>query len=381
MSSTKNEDRIEPYILLFPTGCLLGFLGVIFWVFFQFGWIQFYPRAPHGNLMFFGFLWSFVAGFLMTAIPKMTSTSPSQLGEISVAIFLVFVQIIFNVRNLTDVSAMVFLLQNIFLLFFIVRRFLVNRKVPFFGFIFLPTAFIQSFLGVVLFFIYRDRSLFLLLAGEAFILNLILGLGSRLIPVISRLPNALLPNESSSSESFIWPLVTLLLVNLGYWCEVLGFRELGVILRILGMIFAAVKLLKLFAMPVTWSYVGVGLKISAAMLIVGQVFSLSFFNSILAGQHLIYIGGFSITTLLVATRVILAHGGQSLNYEISSKRLISIVILILLSAILRFFVRNDVSNSFISISALIFIFALALWAVLLRGFPQERNLPSRLPPL
>ena len=152
MNSVKNEDRIEPYILLFPTGCLLGFLGLVFWIFFQLGWIQFYPRALHGNLMFFGFLWSFVAGFLMTAVPKMTSTSAAHIGEISFAVALVFIQMVLNVRNLTDISVFVFLMQNAFLLFFVVRRFLVNRKVPFFGFIFLPMAFIQSVLGVALYF-------------------------------------------------------------------------------------------------------------------------------------------------------------------------------------------------------------------------------------
>jgi len=361
MNSPETQDRIEPYILMFSTGCLMGFLGLIFWVFFQLGWIHFYPRALHGNLMFFGFLWSFVAGFLMTAVPKMTSTSAAKLGEISFAVALVFIQTVLNVRNLTDVSAAVFLIQNLFLLYFIVRRFLVNRKVPFFGFIFLPVAFMQSFIGVALYFYFGDRSLFVLLCGEAFILNLILGLGSRLIPVISRLPNALLPSESSNSDNWTWPLLTLLFVNVGYWCEIFNFRELGIIFRVFGILIAAVKLLRLFVVPVTWSYVGVGLKISVVLLVIGQILSLSFFNNILAGQHLIYIGGFSIITMLIATRVILAHGNQSLNYEISSKRISFIVLLLLLSALIRFFVKNDVSNFLLSISALSFVFAIALW--------------------
>lgn len=363
METEENKEKIEPYILLFPTGCLLGFIGLIFWIFFQLSWIQFYPRSLHGNLMFFGFLWSFVAGFLMTAVPKMTSTKHAQLIEISVALALIFIQIILNVRNLTDVSVFVFLLQNLFLLFFILRRFLVNRKVPFFGFVFLPIGFIQSILGVILLFYTRDRSLFILFAGEAFILNLILGLGSRLIPVISRLPNALLPDERSKSDSSTWPIVILLLVNLGYFFEAFGFRDFGIALRVFGSFLAAIKLLKLFIKPVTWSYVGIGLKTSVVFLILGQILSLSFFDSIIAGQHIIYIGSFSIITLLVATRVMLAHGGQSLNYEVSSKRLIFILILILFATLLRFLVRNDISNFLLSTSALFFILALALWLV------------------
>lgn len=361
MSTSKNEDRIEPYILLFSTGCLAGAIGLVFWIFFQLGFVQFYPRALHGNLMFFGFLWSFVAGFLMTAIPKMTSTRPAQISEISIGVGLVFFQLILNVRNLTDASVAIFLMQNIFLLFFILRRFLVNRKVPFFGFVFIPVAFAQSILGVGLFYFYNDRNLFLQFAGEAFILNLILGLGSRLIPVISRLPNALLPNETSNSDRLFGPVVTLLFINVGYWCDIFNFKNVGAMLRIIGTLFAAMYLLKLFIKPVTWSFVGIGLKIAVVLLTLGQILSLPYLNNVLAGQHLIFIAGFSMITLLVATRVMLAHGGQSLNYEISSKRLIYIILLFLLSALMRFSVGSDISNYILSCSALLFIIALATW--------------------
>jgi uncharacterized protein involved in response to NO len=361
MNATKIEDQFEPYILLFSTGCLAGIIGLAFWIFFQLGFIQFYPRALHGNLMFFGFFWSFVAGFLMTAIPKMTSTLAAQVWEISIGIGLVFFQIVLNVRNLTDASVAIFLVQNIFLLFFILRRFLMNRKVPFFGFVFIPMAFAQSILGVVLFYFYNDRNLLLQFAGEAFIMNLILGLGSRLIPVISRLPNALLPNESSKSDHLLGPVVTLLCINVGYWCDIFNFKTVGAAIRIIGTLFAAIYLLKIFVKPVTWSFVGIGLKTAVILLTLGQVLSLPYFNSELAGQHFIYIGGFSMITLLVATRVMLAHGGQTLNYEISSKRLIFVTLLLFFSALMRFSIGNDISNRTVSYSALLFIIALVIW--------------------
>jgi len=361
MNAPKDDDRLEPYVLLFSTGCLAGVIGLVFWIFFQFGFIQFYPRALHGNLMFFGFLWSFVAGFLMTAIPKMTSTLPAQVSEISIGVGLVFFQVVLNVRNLTDAPVAIFLVQNVFLLFFILRRFLVNRKVPFFGFVFIPMAFAQSILGVALFYFYNDRNLFLQFAGEAFILNLILGLGSRLIPVISRLPNALLPNERSNSDSLLRPVITLLFINIGYWCDIFDIKTVGAALRILGTLFAAIYLLKLFVKPVTRSFVGIGLKIAVVLLTLGQILSFPLLNNILAGQHFIYIGGFSMITLLVATRVMLAHGGQSLNYEISSKRLILVILLFFLSALMRFSIGNDISNYIVSCSALLFIIALGIW--------------------
>lgn len=364
MNNEKNDMPIEPYRILFPAGCLMGVLGVMFWLFFQFGWIHFYPRALHGNLMFFGLLWSFVAGFLMTAIPKMTSTVAANWAEISTTVVLIFLQLIFNVRNQTELSVVLFLFQNLFLVYFILKRFLVHRKVPFFGFIFLPMAFIQSFIGVALFFASSDRSLILLFCGEAFILNLILGLGSRLIPVISRLPNSLMPTESQKQDlSWLFPSLILILINAGYWIELAGFKDIGLGFRILGVLIAALKLLRFFTKPVTWSYVGIGLKFGILMLIIGQILNFSFFGYTLAGLHFIYIGGFTLITFLIGTRVMLAHGNQSLTYEVAAPRLLIMVTLFLISAALRYVVANDITSSVLSLSAVLFITSVGLWSM------------------
>lgn len=365
MNAVDKEEKIEPYKLLFPLGTFVGLIGVIFWIFFQARWIGFFPRSAHGHLMFFGLLWSFIAGFLMTAIPKMTSTFSAQLWEIVVAVILVFLQLILNIRNLASISMALFGLQNLFLLFFILRRFIIHRKIPFFGFIFLPVAFIQSFVGITLYFYGSyDKNLILLFCGEAFVLNLILGLGSRLIPVISRLPNALLPNEVSKYDQWLWPLLTLIFINCGYCVELLDDqKDLGLILRTIGILIAAIKLFKLFKKPSTWSYTGLGLKIAVSMLFFGNLLSLSIFGFYLAATHLIYIGGFTLITFMIATRVMLAHGNQSLDYEISSKRLLAIIGLFLLSALLRFTVRADISNALLSISVLIFSAAMITWSL------------------
>lgn len=365
MNAIDNEEKIEPYKLLFPLGTFVGLIGVIFWLFFQARWIGFFPRSAHGHLMFFGLLWSFIAGFLMTAIPKMTSTFSAQLWEIVVAVILVFLQLILNIRNLASISMALFGLQNLFLLFFILRRFIIHRKIPFFGFIFLPVAFIQSFVGIILYFYGSyDKNLILLLCGEAFVLNLILGLGSRLIPVISRLPNALLPNEVSKYDQWLWPLLTLIFINCGYCVELLDDqKDLGLILRTIGILIAAIKLFKLFKKPSTWSYTGLGLKIAVSMLFFGNLLSLSIFGFYLAATHLIYIGGFTLITFMIATRVMLAHGNQSLDYEISSKRLLAIIGLFLLSALLRFAMAADISSATLSASVLLFSAAMITWSL------------------
>lgn len=365
MNSINNEEKIEPYRILFPLGAFMGVIGVIFWFFFQSRWIGFFPRSAHGHLMFFGLLWSFVAGFLMTAIPKMTSTFSAQMWEISTAVVLVFLQLILNIRNLTMISVVIFGLQNLLLLFFILRRFIIHRKIPFFGFVFLPVAFIQSFVGIFIYFNTAfDKNLVLLFCGEAFVMNLILGLGSRLIPVISRLPNALLPNEASKNDQWIWPLLTLFLINTGYWVELIDDQKnLGLVLRSMGILIASVKLFRLLKRPSTWSYSGVGLKIAISMLFIGQFLSLSFFGFYLAATHLMYIGGFTLMTFMIATRVMLAHGNQQLTYEVSSKRIIFVIAMFFLSALLRFVLGADVSSLLLSVSVLLFSLAIITWSI------------------
>jgi uncharacterized protein involved in response to NO len=182
----------NPYKPLFTLGALSGILGVSIWWFFKTNLISFYPRQAHIQIMIFSFLWSFVAGFLMTAIPRMTSSQLAKNYEVILAVVLVIVQLGLNSFNLTTLAVYVYLSQILLILIFIVNRFAQKKKIPFDGFFFMPTAFIMCLIGIILFIIYKEEMYIRLFCGEAFIMNLILGLGSRLIPALSRLPNALM---------------------------------------------------------------------------------------------------------------------------------------------------------------------------------------------
>ncbi len=229
--SQDQDEVIAPYRILFPLGVLAGSLGLLLWILFQIRGINFYPRLAHANLMYFGSLWSFVAGFLMTAVPKMTGVKPANIAEIGSAAFLVFLQMAFSLRNSFEIPAAIFLLQTLFLLVFLFRRFIIKRKVPFEGFIFIPFAFAQVFLGLALHAAGKSE-LFYLFVGEAFMLNLIFGLGSRLIPVLSRIPNALAPDVHGNSKSFLSTLAWAFFLNLGF-CMQLYDPKIGLILKLL----------------------------------------------------------------------------------------------------------------------------------------------------
>ncbi len=364
MEMENNLDQIEPYKVLFPIGILCSILGVFQWIFYRYGMIHFYPRNAHGNLMYFGFMWAFIVGFLMTAIPKMTGTKIANWFDIGISVFLIFLQVVFSIRNEVEVSAFVFLLQVVFMGYFLFYRVKSIKKIPFWGFVFIPVAFLLNIAGVVAFLVYKNREVFLLLSGEAFVLNLILGLGSRLIPVISRLPNALMPNVVSSKSDMNWLNISFVaILNASFIAQVVGFSNFGIALRAFAIIFALIKYFRIFSKPVQWSVVGIGLKFSAVFLLIGTVGNMPIFQYALAAQHLLFISGFVLLTMLISTRVVLAHGGQSLTYEVSAKKVFVFILCLALSGIARFFAGYNVSSDFIIWSAALFLIGIAMWLI------------------
>src|SRR5215510_11869294 len=66
----------DPYRIFFPLGILLGVMGVAIWPFYYFGLTNGYSGRAHAYVQTDGFLYAFIAGFLLTAIPRFTGTEP-----------------------------------------------------------------------------------------------------------------------------------------------------------------------------------------------------------------------------------------------------------------------------------------------------------------
>lgn len=361
-TAAEEEEVLSPYKLFFPLGVFCAVLGVVLWVLFQTRMISFFPRIAHGELMFFGFLWSFIAGFLMTAVPKMTSTKSANYLEIFTPLTCVILQVIFNIRNEHNMAYVCILLQNLALFFFLLRRLRLIKKIPFWGFIFIPTAFFVLLVGLVMSFIYKDQSYLFTLSGEAFVFNLILGLGSRLIPVISRMPQALMPNQISEKNGIrLEHVIFLIILNASYFIQIYLDYRLGVALRLVMLTYAMIKYFRIFEKPLQKTVVGLGLKISLGLFFMSHVISLLNSSYNLAAIHVLYIGGFSLLTLLIATRVILAHGGQTLEYEVSSKRTISILVLLVISSLGRYFVGAQITSAWLLTVVILFLLAILIW--------------------
>lgn len=352
----------NPYKPLFALGVISGILGVILWPLFSHHWLDFYPRQSHVQIMFFAFFWSFVAGFLFTAIPRMTGASMASTMDLSVAMVLILLQNAVNYTSHFNLSVYFFTIQTIYLLYFIIPRFLEKRKIPFDGFLFFPSAFLMSLSGIALYFLYGDMRFLISLSGEAFLTNLILGLGSRLVPALSRLPNAFMHPGMSLPLQWKTVFIKVSILNLSFVTELLGYREASYAMRLAVVGYMAVDSFGLFKKSRVFSTLACGLKISVLFMLVSYTAKIWWLShSSAAHSHLLYIGGFSLLTILVATRVTLAHSQSSLDYELKSIRIFLIAALLTASAISRWIANSDFSGYAATVSILFFVAAVFIW--------------------
>lgn len=357
------DKKLEPYSLFFSVGLVSAVLGISLWFFYQHQLVNFYPRQAHGNMMFFGFLWAYIAGFLMTAVPKMTRTDFAGYGEIFTALLLVVLQWMLNLRNQVQLSFYIYGLQILFIAYFFLRRFMVRRQLPFEGFLFFPFAIIMAFLGFVRFILHPEVGFteVYLFSAQAFVLNLICGLGTRLIPAITRVPSAVSPDFLTAKPKYLEFSTMAVLLNLGFLVEGFFDVQVGNIIKLIVVTYIAVKYFKVLKMPAARSYVGYGIRSSILFLIAGFLgLSLNLGNP-LAVMHLIYIGGFTLITLMISTRVTLAHGPQDTSPELNSKSVIATVVFFSLAAIFRFIAGQDITSQVLSVSLLFFLLALGVW--------------------
>ena len=66
----------EPYRLLFPLGALFGCLGVGHWLLYALQWSS-ASNLFHASIQMTAYMYCFIAGFLMTALPRFASAPPA----------------------------------------------------------------------------------------------------------------------------------------------------------------------------------------------------------------------------------------------------------------------------------------------------------------
>lgn len=334
------SERPEPYRLLFPLGAALAAAGVLPWILLQAGWnVSPNPIGTHGRLMFHGFLGSFAAGFLMTAVPRMSGTWPARRRETGPVFLLLLFQAAAVFFGFERLSAAAMVLALLLISFFILRRFAHRRQTPPAMFLFVPFALLSAVIGTA-WLAFGDPAAGGMaayakkLAFEGFMLNLVVGLGSRLVPVLSRVRGALSPHQAGG-PGLKSQLPALLLLNLSFPLEIFVSRELGQVLRAAALLDALVRGFRVFAPVMMPGFLGAVLRTSAAFLCVPYTLVPLLPSFELHLLHLAYIGGLGLMTLMVAVRVVLSHGGQPMEFELNGRSLGVVGLLLAATASIR----------------------------------------------
>jgi uncharacterized protein involved in response to NO len=321
----------EPFRLLFPIGVLLGVAGVMMWPLYVWNVTHVYPDLLHPRVMMEGFIGCFVVGFLGTALPRLLGVPQVSLYEtVGFAVALVWTAWLhFSGRILWgDLTFFCTVLMFVSLLG---MRTLFRRDTP-------PPAFVLAALGLLSalvgsfglavvpvapgLFPLWVTPLAKLLLFQGFILLPVMGIGAFFLPRFFGLPNrqsypeSLAPPPGWRLRAAFAAMCGLAVVT-SFALEVAGFLRWGYALRagaFLGYFFREV--------PVHQAGFGggslaLGLRIALASVPSGFLLLAIMPDRSFTFLHVVFITGFSLMILIVASRVILGHSGQSEKFQAS----------------------------------------------------------------
>lgn len=358
---------IEPYQVLFPIGIVYALAGTVIWILHAFQWIS-YPGARHTHFMVTGFLITFATGFLLTAVPRFTGAPKCSVGELAIATGI-------SLLSLGFVHPLFALVQLLFLVFFLVRRVRSRLFNPPVYFIFLPVGLVMGIVGAILLLLtqFTHVGSNYLLVGKLFLyygmmLSFLLGIGAKLIAALlgwAPPPNQLLQSRDKalSSKEIALPTIQALLLSSGFVLEAIGYVQWGRIFRAICVTWIAVQHWRIYRLPKNRGNFSIWIFISGWMLVCGLWTHALVPQWDLHAAHLIFMGGFGLMTLLVASRVTLSHGGFTLEIERKSRIFHLVGLLILVATIIR--VTAPWSNNYIrhlGEAAGVWIFAILSWS-------------------
>lgn len=363
-----NIFKAEPYRVHFIIGALLAITGITPWLLFSMGLINSFPVVAHSRFLFFGFFMSFVSGFLMTAIPKMTSSFKASGFEIGISVFTIAMMVVSILLGEDKITLALVLVQFLLLIGFIGRRlslkFIKNQN----GLFFVPLGIFSGIIGTIILLFSDNFSAEVVAFGklilyQGWLLNLLIGLGSRLIPMLSRKGSAILPIMGPDKANKLF-FVQAIILNLSFPIEAFGVKELGLLIRAVVMTFVVVKNYRIFAPAVDTSFLARALTYSSIFLAAPYFLMVFFPENSIHLLHLVFISGLALMTLLVAMRVTIAHGGESTDIEKQALMIPLSTVVIIIASLIRSFgvmIKPEHFNQWILTSGLLWIFGSGLW--------------------
>jgi uncharacterized protein involved in response to NO len=314
----------EPYRVFFPLGMLFGLAGVAIWPLYSFGVTATYSGRSHALVQIFGFLYAFIAGFLLTAVPRFTGTQPPAMAtQIGLAALLTVAVVASEFRSFA-VGTVAFLAAHAMLLTLISRRFVQRTQNPPPTFVYIGLALVAGAAGAVL---TSGVALELMPASwdllgkrlltEGMVMLLVLGVGGFLGPRL--LGFAAPPNPQmtfvSSVSSVVESLTAGLVILISLVAEYRFDLSRMAYVRAFVVSIVVIKSLQLWKLPVAKTTLAKSIWIAHWVLAIGVWVVAAAPRFRADFLHILFIGGFSLLIFAIATRVTLSHGGHDLAQE------------------------------------------------------------------
>jgi uncharacterized protein involved in response to NO len=317
----------DAYRILFPLGVVLGTAGVSIWPLYHYGLTETYSGRAHAFVQTSGFLYAFIAGFLLTAVPRFTATTaPSRPVSWALAAMITLAAVAAELRYFA-VAETTFVVTHGVVMGLLLSRFVRRKRQPPETFPLVGLGMLAGALGGLL---VAGVSLSLIAPGwyalgrslltEGMVLLLVLGVGGFLGPRLlglAALPDfvtvgaTMVPAGGRTGLYTVAGIVLLLSIVLEHGFGVAGMAFLraadasAIILMTVG----------------PWRPPVLRTTLAWCVWTAEWLVLLSLWLVALAPQyrvdslHVMFIGGFTLLILAVATRVALSHGSHDLAHE------------------------------------------------------------------
>lgn len=338
----------EPFRIFFPLATLLGISGVSLWPLFFTGLHKFYPGQMHARLMIEGFLAGFVLGFLGTALPRLLSAPALRRGELWTLVGLYLLTAGLHIGQQPRVGDITFILLMLCFGACMVTRVRGRAELPPPGFVLVAFGFLSGLAGPVLWlcglqgWVSGTVTLFGgLLLNQAFVLFPLLGIGAFLLPRFLRLRDVRPMAEERTASSGWWlraafSFATGLTLLASFWLEASQpLAPAATWLRASAAILYLMTMVPFHRQSLPLRTASLAAQSALLALAIGLIFPLLWPGQRLAGLHVVFLGGFSLITFTVATRVVLGHSGNESLFETRLPALQIATFLLLAGTMLR----------------------------------------------
>ncbi|MCE9612775.1 MAG: NnrS family protein [Lentisphaerae bacterium] len=312
----------EPYRLFFPLGVLWAVLGVGFWILK--GHVPFMEPVStkvHVWLQVYGFMGCFVIGFLGTAIPRFADARYLRPWEVLALLAGSTLTCLAVLGQLFLLAHMAFSATLLLLGAFLLLRMMDHHSPLPVTFLFVPCGLLAALLGsllqaaVLLGVDWNVQTFASNLLFQGFIIFLVMGVGGFLIrSLLGGAPPspADAPHRDAGWARFAHEACAVGVFG-SFWLEAYVSRGWGAGLRALLVTLEVVWQMRIDRLPRSGKLGAHWLRLALWLLLAGlwgdAVIAPRFPLYRLAMLHLCFVGGFSMVTLAIATRVILSHTG------------------------------------------------------------------------